>query len=75
MNEDHLMVQLKLTSLFLTLFLFNNFFFETMPTENPAKSNLLFAYVPGISAVSPPTRTQSDILQPLLYLYYFFHLF
>ena len=36
-----------------------------MPTQKPAKSNLSFAYVPGISAVSPPTRLQFDKEQPL----------
>ena len=28
-------------------------------------SNLFFPYVPGISAVSPPTSSQSEILQPI----------
>ena len=33
----------------------------TAATANPAKSNLFFPYVPGISAVSPPTKEQSAI--------------
>ena len=36
-----------------------------MPTANPAISNLPFSYVSGISAVSPPTRSQPANLQPL----------
>ena len=41
------------------------FYFLTKPIAKPAKSNLFFEYVPGISAVSPPTSSQLDILQPL----------
>ena len=41
------------------------FFFSTIPIEKPAISNLPFEYVPGISAVSPPTNSQLEILQPL----------
>ena len=36
-----------------------------MPAQKPAISNLPFEYVPGISAVSPPTSSQSEILHPL----------
>ena len=45
---------------FLILFLFKILFFPTTPTAKPAISNLPFSYVPGISAVSPPTSSHSD---------------
>ena len=54
----------NIMSLFLTLNLFK-IFLETIPTLKPAKSNLFFAYTPGISAVSPPINLQFEILQPL----------
>ena len=44
--------------------LFKIFLFETIPTLKPAKSNLFFEYIPGISAVSPPISLQLEILQP-----------
>ena len=37
-----------------------------MPTAKPAISNLFFSYVPGISAVSPPTKSHSEISHPLI---------
>ena len=43
---------------------FLRLFFETIPVLNPAKSNLSFLYIPGISAVSPPIRSQPANLQP-----------
>ena len=58
------MVLLKRYHFFLH-FLYLKFFLETIPTLNPAKSNLSFEYVPGISAVSPPINLQSDNLHPL----------
>ena len=48
----------------LTFFL-SKIFLDTIPTLNPAESNLFLEYAPGISAVSPPIRSQLDILQPL----------
>ena len=54
----------KIKSLFFIL-LIKIFFFSTKPTEKPARSNLPGEYVPGISAVSPPTRLQLDNLHPL----------
>ena len=36
-------------------------FLSTTPTAKPAISNLFFSYVPGISAVSPPTNSQPEI--------------
>ena len=54
----------KIMSFNLILFLVNKLFFSTKPTANPAKSNLFFAYVPGISAISPPTKAQSANLHP-----------
>ena len=43
-----------------------------MPTLKPAKSNLSFEYIPGISAVSPPINLQFEILQPFKILLKFF---
>ena len=54
----------KIRSFFLIFFLFKIFFLSTTPTAKPAISNLPFSYVPGISAVSPPTRLHSEILHP-----------
>ena len=54
----------KTISFNLILFFVNKFFFSTKPTANPAKSNLFFSYVPGISAVSPPTKEQPANLHP-----------
>ena len=55
----------KITSPDLTFSFESIFFFETIPTLKPAKSNLFFSYTPGISAVSPPISLHSDILHPL----------
>ena len=55
----------KIKSLFFILFFFSILLSSTSPTAKPAISNLPFSYVPGISAVSPPTNSQLDILQPL----------
>ena len=55
----------KIILSFFTLFLFKIFFFETIPTLNPARSNLFASYIPGISAVSPPINLQFDNSQPL----------
>ena len=41
-------------------------FLPTIPTAKPAISNLPFSYVPGISAVSPPTNSHFDSLHPLM---------
>ncbi len=38
--------------------------FSTTPTANPAKSYSPSGYIPGISAVSPPTRAHPDWAQP-----------
>ena len=47
-----------------------------MPTAKPAISNFPLEYVPGISAVSPPTNLQSAISHPLIIpLTIFFNLF
>ena len=37
---------------------------STAPTQNPAKSYSPLEYMPGISAVSPPTNAQPAIKQP-----------
>ena len=37
-----------------------------MPKEKPAISNLFLEYVPGISAVSPPTKLHPLISHPFL---------
>ena len=37
---------------------------STAPTQNPARSYSSFEYIPGISAVSPPTNEQPANLQP-----------
>ena len=42
----------------------NNFFDSTIPKEKPAISNLFLEYVPGISAVSPPTKLHPLISHP-----------
>ena len=55
----------KTISFSFTFFLFKIFLFETIPTLNPARSNLSFAYIPGISAVSPPISLQPEISHPL----------
>ena len=47
----------KIRLFFLILFLVKILFLPTTPTANPAISNLPFSYVPGISAVSPPTNS------------------
>ena len=37
---------------------------STQPTAKPAKSYSPAGYMPGISAVSPPTKAQPDCSQP-----------
>ena len=64
-NYKHQAPQNEQIPLFFILFLFKILFLLTTPTANPAISNLPFSYVPGISAVSPPTNSQPDNLQPL----------
>ena len=41
-----------------------NFDFSTTPTEKPAMSYSSSAYIPGISAVSPPIRAQPAKIHP-----------
>ena len=57
----------KISESFLTFFPIL-FFLSTAPTAKPAISNSSFLYIPGISAVSPPTSEQPASEQAWLML-------